>query len=152
MDEDKNIIQTGIDKVHFAETSVIQNGYDKVRENFFEFFTNRMSEIASKDALLKKISERMLEKLENDPDPTYENLQDMYRTISADSRMAVENILSLFRATAGVGSVLGETIGKKEEKVDEFDKVYDSMSSEDLQKLDKLLRLINSPDNGAQNS
>ena len=127
--------------VQNAEVNVMTDPYDEVRKSFFNFFITRMKEVKKSDEVLELITSKIKDKVEND-EVSFEGLQDLYRMYSSQSRQSSENLLNLFRPTAGVGSVLSETIGKKEENQNEFDRVYESLSSEDLQKLDKVVKLL----------
>lgn len=139
----KNKKENAVEKtlVKVDNIKELPDPYDKVREDFFNFFTDRMKEIAKKDNLLQTISDKIREKLDNDPDPSYDTLQELYKTLSNDNRKATADLLSLFQPTANTGSILSDSIAKRE-VVDEFQNVYDKMSSEDLQKLDIIMRYI----------
>lgn len=106
-----------------------------------DFFKGRMKEISMKDKLLKKINDRIFEKLDEE-DLTLSELQSLYNMYAYDSRLNTDSILSLFRPTAGAPSVLADSLGKKEEKNDAFEAMYEKMSSEDLQKIGKLVSAL----------
>lgn len=117
-----------------------------LRMQLFSFFKDRMKAISSKEKILQKINERMIDYVENNDDIPLEEMQSIYRMYAADSREATDSFLALFKPTPGTPSLLAQNISEKEEKKDKFDEIYESMSAEDLQKLDKMLKLFKSSD------
>ena len=113
-----------------------------LRMQLFNFFKDRMSAISSKEKILQRINERMLEYVDTNGELTLEEMQSIYRMYAADSREATDSFLALFKPTPGTPSLLAQNISEKEEKKDKFDELYESMSAEELQNLDKLVKAM----------
>lgn len=116
--------------------------FKDLRMQLFSFFKDRMHAISSKEKILQRINERMLEYVDTNGELTLEEMQSIYRMYAADSREATDSFLALFKPTPGTPSLLAQNISEKEEKKDKFDELYESMSAEDLQKLDKFVKLF----------
>lgn len=112
-----------------------------LKRDLVNFFSNRMGEIKAKDAIQRKVIEKLSDMLDND-DLEFEQLMNVYRTISSDSRNSTDSLLALFRPTPGVASPFAENVAQKDEKQDAFDQVYENMTSEDLENIDVLLKLM----------
>jgi hypothetical protein len=65
----------------------------------------------------------------------------LYKLISTQANLSAESVLSIFKPTPGAPSLLADNLSK-DTKEDHFDKVYESMKPEDLQKVDKLMKLL----------
>lgn len=113
-----------------------------LRMQLFTFFKERMKAISSKERILQRINDRMLEYVDTNGELTLEEMQSIYRMYAADSREATDSFLALFKPTPGTPSLLAQNISEKEEKKDKFDELYESMSAEDLQRLDKFVKLF----------
>jgi len=140
------------DKDIEQEVEIIQeqDEFRDLRMQLFSFFKDRMKAISSKEKILQKINERMMLYVENADDIPIEEMQSIYRMYAADSREATDSFLALFKPTPGTPSLLAQNISEKEEKKDKFDEMYESMSAEDLQKLDsfvKMFKMIDSDKN-----
>lgn len=112
-----------------------------LKRDLVNFFSNRMEEIKSKDAIQKRIIEKFSDMLEMD-DLSFEQLMAIYKTVSTDSRYSTDSLLALFKPTPGVASPFAENVAQRDEKQDAFDQVYENMTSEDLENIDVLLKLM----------
>lgn len=112
-----------------------------LKRDLVNFFSNRMEEIKSKDAIQKRIIEKFSDMLEMD-DLSFEQLMAIYKTVSNDSRYSTDSLLAIFKPTPGVSSPFAETVTQKDEKQDIFDQVYERMSSEDLENISKIHQLL----------
>lgn len=121
-----------------------------LRMQLFSFFKTRMGAISAKEKILQKINDRMLDYIDMNDDISLEEMQSIYRMYAADSREATDSFLALFKPTPGTPSLLAQNISEKQEKKDKFDELYDSMSAEDLQKLDKMLKLFKNVDSSSE--
>ena len=128
------------------EVQVIQemDEFRDLRMQLFSFFKDRMKAIGSKERILQKLNDRILEYVDNNDEMTLEEMQSIYRMYASDSREATDSFLALFKPTPGTPSLLAQNISEKEEKKDKFDELYESMNSEDLQKLDKMVKFFKS--------
>ena len=150
-----NLLKTMKDEKISQEVQVVQeiDEFRDLRMQLFSFFKERMKAISSKEKILQKINDRLLEYVESNDEMTLEEMQSIYRMYAADSREATDSFLALFKPTPGAPSLLAQNVSEKEEKKDKFDELYDSMSPDDLQKLDKLVKMFKSMDsseNGEQ--
>lgn len=150
-DDSKNIDNTGIQLLNKIQDKSLDrqiatvSDWDEFRDlrmQLFSFFKERMSAITAKEKILQKINDRMLDYVETNDDLTLEEMQSIYRMYAADSREATDSFLALFKPTPGTPSLLAQNISEKEEKIDRFDEMYNSLSAEDLQKLDKVVKLF----------
>lgn len=112
-----------------------------LKRDLVNFFSNRMEEIKSKDAIQKRIIEKFSDMLEMD-DLSFEQLMAIYKTVSNDSRYSTDSLLAIFKPVPGVESPFSSATMKQNESRDAFDQVYEQMSSEDLENIDTLLKLL----------
>lgn len=112
-----------------------------LKRDLVNFFSNRMGEIKAKDSIQRRIIEKIGDMLEMD-ELSFEQLMAVYKTVSNDSRYSTDSLLAIFKPTPGVSSPFAETVTQKDEKQDIFDQVYERMSSEDLENVDVLLKLL----------
>ena len=112
-----------------------------LKKDLVNFFSNRMEEIKSKDSIQRRIIEKIGDMLEMD-ELSFEQLMAVYKTISNDSRYSTDSLLAIFKPVPGSPSLLADSIAQKDEKQDVFDQVYDQMTSEDLENLDLILKLL----------
>lgn len=129
------------DKQINNEVQVIQemDEFRDLRMQLFSFFKDRMQAISAKERILQRLNTRIEEYVDSE-DMTLEEMQSIYRMYAADSREATDSFLALFKPTPGTPSLLAQNISEKEEKKDRFDELYESMSPDDLQRLDKFIK------------
>lgn len=120
---------------------VAEDPFFGLKKDLINFFSNRMNEIKAKDAIQKRIIEKFADMLEMD-DLSFEQLMAIYRTVSSDSRSSTDSLLAIFRPTPGVESPFAANISRNDEKQDAFEKIYENMTSEDLENIDTLLKLM----------
>lgn len=112
-----------------------------LKKDLVNFFSNRMEEIKSKDSIQKRIIEKIGDMLEMD-ELSFEQLMAVYKTISNDARYSTDSLLALFKPVPGVQSVFADSVAQKDEKQDVFDRIYEEMSSEDLENISKIHQLL----------
>ena len=112
-----------------------------LKKDLVNFFSNRMEEIKSKDSIQRRIIEKIGDMLEMD-ELSFEQLMAVYKTISNDSRYSTDSLLAIFKPVPGSPSLLADSIAQKDEKQDAFDQVYENMTSDDLENIDLLLKLM----------
>ena len=129
------------DKQINNEVQVIQemDEFRDLRMQLFSFFKDRMQAISAKERILQRLNTRIEEYVDSE-DMTRVEMQSIYRMYAADSREATDSFLALFKPTPGTPSLLAQNISEKEEKKDRFDELYESMSPDDLQRLDKFIK------------
>ena len=112
-----------------------------LKKDLVNFFSNRMEEIKSKDSIQRRIIEKIGDMLEMD-ELSFEQLMAVYKTISNDSRYSTDSLLALFKPVPGVQSVFADSVAQKDKEQDVFDKIYEEMSSEDLENISKIYQLL----------
>ena len=112
-----------------------------LKRDLVNFFSNRMGEIKAKDSIQRRIIEKIGDMLEMD-ELSFEQLITVYKTVSNDSRYSTDSLLAIFKPVPGVESPFSSATMKQNESRDAFDQVYEQMSSEDLENIDTLLKLL----------
>lgn len=112
-----------------------------LKRDLVNFFSNRMEEIKSKDSIQRRIIEKIGDMLEMD-ELSFEQLMSVYKTISNDARYSTDSLLAIFKPVPGVESPFSSATMKQNESRDAFDQVYENMTSEDLENVDLLLKLL----------
>ena len=111
-----------------------------LRKDILSFFRSIMASVAKKEQLKEKIESSFLEDLESE-ELSIQDRMSLYRLISTQSNISADSILSIFKPTPGAPSLLADNLSK-DTKEDHFDKMYDSMKPDDLQKMDKLMKVL----------
>jgi hypothetical protein len=120
----------------FSETDPMYT----LRKDILSFFQNIMESVSKKETLKEKIESSFLEDLESG-ELSVQDRMSLYKLISTQANLSAESVLSIFKPTPGAPSLLADNLSK-DTKEDHFDKVYESMKPEDLQKVDKLMKLL----------
>ena len=81
---------------------------------------------------------------------TLQERMSLYKLISTQSSIAADSVLSIFKPTPGAPSLLADNLSKNAQE-DHFDKTFDAMTPEELQKIDKLMKFLQSVPNGKSN-
>lgn len=149
--EEDKVLETGTELLNKLENhSDIQERVQRViavdpfvqlRIDLLEFFRNRIAEIQKHDEFITEIEDALRLELDSD-NLDFDQKMRLYKTITSQSIASQEGILSLFRPTPGAPSILAQNLSEKEEKEDKYRDIFDSLSSKDLQKLDRLSRLL----------
>lgn len=137
--QDKDIDQ----QVQMVETV---DEFRDLRMQLFSFFKRRMEAINSKEKILQSLNDKIMSYIDNNDEMPLEEMQSIYRMYAADSREATDSFLALFKPTPGTPSLLAQNISEKEEKKDKFDELYESLSPDDLQRLDQFVKAFKSID------
>lgn len=128
------------------EVTVIANSdpFYVLRTDILVFFRQIMKDVEKKDSLKSELEESFLEDLRgNGEEPlTFQQKMSLYKLISTQSNISAEGILSLFKPTPGAPSLLADNISKDTE-VDKFDEIYEGMSPEELQNVQKFMTMMN---------
>lgn len=111
-----------------------------LRKDILSFFRSIMASVAKKEQLKEKIESSFLEDLEAE-ELSIQDRMSLYKLISSQSNIAADSILSIFKPTPGAPSLLADNLSKDTNE-DHFDKMYDSMKPDDLQKMDKLMKVL----------
>jgi len=120
---------------------VYADPYVDLRKSLLVFFKDRMNRIALQDRLKERV-EVELEASIDGGELTFEQLLRLHSQVSKSNNMSTDSFLTIFKPTPGAPSILAENLAKQEEKKDEFDEMYDNLSSEQLRKFDKLSRMM----------
>lgn len=115
--------------------------YIDLKRNLLEFFKERMNRISSQERLKERV-EQELELLVDNSELSFDQLMRLHAQIAKNNNISTDSFLTIFKPTPGAPSILAENLAKKEESKDEFDEMYESLSSEQLRKLDKLSKLL----------
>lgn len=120
------------------------NGTDPfyvLRTDILLFFRQIMMEVQDKELLKKTLESSFLADVKSE-ELSFQEKMNLYKLISTQSNIAAEGILSLFKPTPGAPSLLADNISKDKEK-NKFDELYDDMSSDDLQQVQKFMLMMN---------
>jgi len=127
------------------DVTVINNSdpFFVLRTDILAFFRHIMAETQQKDTLKNELEVSFLEDIRgnNEEEITFQQKITLYKLISTQSNIAAEGILSLFKPTPGAPSLLAENISKDKE-LDKFDEIYEGMSSDELQKVQKFMTVM----------
>jgi secreted Zn-dependent insulinase-like peptidase len=115
--------------------------FQKLKVDLLNFFRSRINEISSQEALREEIAETFREDIQGET-LDFDQRMRLYKLISSQSGGAIESIMGLFKPTPGAPSILAENLSKKEDKEDIYRDIFDKMSSNDLQKLDKMMKFL----------
>jgi len=126
----------------------IGNPMEVFRSDILNFFKDRISAIASQELIKNKVEQALLEKLESD-ELDFDQLMHLYSSVSKTSLTSVESIMSLFKPVPGAPSILADKVVESEGVEDKYKDIYDSMSPKELEKLDKLFKLLQKVDRDA---
>ena len=113
--------------------------------NLLNFFQDRIRRIISQETLKGQIEEKLSEKVEMD-ELDFNDLLTLYNSVSKQNNASSESLLSLFRPTPGAPSILAENLGTPEKSKDDWEEIYDSLTPDQLQKIDKIRRLLEQTD------
>jgi len=120
-----------------------QDPFLELRMTIMNFFTERIGQISRQDNLKLLIERKLEEKLETD-ELEFGQLMSLYNNVAKQGNQSVDSMLSLFKPTPGVPSILADNIAKNDDESDIFERLYEEFSKEESDKLADLSRLINS--------
>lgn len=120
---------------------LVQDPYVDLKRSLLDFFKDRMSKITAQERLKERI-EVELEAIVERGDLEFDQLLRLHSQIAKSNNISTDSFLAIFKPTPGAPSILAENLAKQEERKDEFDEMYDNLSSEQLRKLDKLSKLL----------
>jgi len=115
--------------------------YVDLKKSLLDFFKDRMNRITVQERLKERI-EQELETLVDNGDLTFDQLLRLHSQVAKSNNVSTDSFLTIFKPTPGAPSILAENLAKQDERKDEFDEMYESLSSEQLRKLDKLSKLL----------
>lgn len=113
----------------------------ELRSDILGFFKTHIERINSQEKLRSTLQEEILAQIERG-EVSFDQLHSLYNSVSRQETSAAEAIISIFKPTPGSPSSLAEVLGGRESIDDEFEQAYDNMSSEEMQKIDKLYRTM----------
>lgn len=121
----------------------VSDPFVELKLDLLSFFKDRINRISSQEKL-KERTETELESFIDQGDLTFEQVLQVYRQVSTQTNNSADSLLSLFKPTPGAPSILADNLAKQEEKKDVYDELYEQFSGDQLQKIDKLNRLLSS--------
>jgi len=116
--------------------------YVDLKRSLLDFFKDRMSRITAQERLKERIEEE-LEIMVDNSALDFDQLMRLHAQIAKNNNISTDSFLAIFKPTPGAPSILAENLAKKEESKDEFDEMYESLSSEQLRRLNNLSTLLN---------
>lgn len=151
--EEDKVLETGTELLNKLENhsdiqervqrAIAVDPFVQLRIDLLEFFRNRIAEIQKHDEFITEIEDSLRLELDSD-NLDFDQKMRLYKTITSQAIASQEGILSLFRPTPGAPSILAQNLSEKKEKEDKYHDLFDSLSPKDLQKLDRLSRLLES--------
>lgn len=136
---------------HFDDGSETSKRVKQIQENdpfmdlklnLLNFFKDRISQITAQERLKQRIEEE-IEAFVERGDLTFEQIMSVYNSVSRQNNSSADSLLGLFKPTPGAPSILADNLAKQEEKKDVFENLYDEFSSEQLEKMEVINRVIN---------
>jgi len=143
----ENMLQSLDDPKNQEKVKQVQSEdpFYHLKLNLLNFFQDRIRRIISQETLKGQIEEKLSEKVEMD-ELDFNNLLTLYNSVSKQNNASSESLLSLFRPTPGAPSILAENLGTPEKSKDDWEEIYDSLTPDQLQKIDKIRRLLEQTD------
>jgi hypothetical protein len=113
----------------------------ELKLELFSFFKERIGRITAQEKLREKLEQELETQIETGT-LSFDQLLTLYNSVSKQNNISSESLISLFKPTPGVPSILAANLAEKEEKKDIFDDLYDKFNSDHLQKIDKLSKVL----------
>lgn len=137
------LLQTMDDKDINKEVTSLKNADPmlELKSDILKFFKSHIERIESQEKLRSTIQEELLAQIERG-EVNFDQLHSLFNSVSKQETTAAEAIISIFKPTPGSPSTLADVLGGRDENQDEYEKAYENMSSEDMQKVDKLYRMM----------
>lgn len=129
-----------VDKAPRDAIRMHENQFDILRSDIVEFFREVMGEVKKKQNLKELIEDSFVEDIHSG-ELDFQSRMSLYKLISTQSNVTIDSIISLFKPTPGAPSLLADQISKDKDKSLAED-VYDSMSPDDLQNVQKLMSFM----------
>ena len=117
--------------------------YVELKMNLLSFFKDRMSKITAQERLKEQVEQALELQLEGG-DLSFEQILSLYRLVSTQNNASSDSLLSLFKPTPGAPSILADNLGRQEEDKNMYDEMYEDFSSDQLQALDNLGKILTS--------
>ena len=115
---------------------------ESLKISIFNFFKKRLDYIQDKENFAIKIQKKIEEKLQND-EIELKDLMTLLRLYLQQTSFATEHITGLFKPAPGAPSPFTEQMSQKEKEMDDYERLFNEASPEQLQTLDKFYRMIN---------
>lgn len=116
----------------------VKEALDELRYDIFDFFKKRLNHIEEQERFKMKVQTALEGKISEDS-LEFSELLSLYRLIFTESSTSSEQIINLFKPVPGANSPL-QAVVQPEEKVDKFDEIFNSMSKEELERLNAVYR------------
>jgi hypothetical protein len=142
-DTANKLLQTMDDKNINKEVSALKNADPmlELKSDILKFFKSHIERIESQEKLRSTIQEELLAQIERG-EVNFDQLHSLFNSVSKQETTAAEAIISIFKPTPGSPSTLADVLGGRDDVQDEYEQAYENMSSEDMQKVDKLYRMM----------
>lgn len=114
---------------------------DVLRTDLLSFFRTMIAEISRRVTLKEELEETFRQDIQTG-EMTFEERMRLHKALSTDFNISLENFLGLFKPTPGAPSLLAQNLSKPEDRDDIYDKVFKDLSSEEMRKLDKLMKAL----------
>lgn len=134
------------------------DGYDRIeridllenlRRTVLNFFITRTGSVTGLERIRNRLIQKLEERLDTDQLEFTEMLA-LFHALSNYIQLSSDSITSLFKPVAGAESVLAKTIST-EDKKSAIEEYFNSLSKEDLEKLDTIDRLLRSTKDDKEN-
>jgi len=137
----KNIVKDLENKSLQAEVISAQsiNPISELKQTLAGFIRYRISKIQETDILKSKVTDKLAEMVDADllkPD----QIVRLYKIMESEQSTAVEGLFSLFKPVPNTTSALLER--REEEDKDNFEKMYENMTPQQMQQVDKFMRVF----------
>lgn len=135
---------------HFEDSSeaskkvaAVQNSdpFAELKVSLLSFFKDQMNRISVQERLQQRIEEELESHLDRG-ELTFDQLMRMHSQVTKQNNSSVDSFLGIFKPTPGAPSILAANLAEQEKERDVFDEIYDDLNSDQLQKLDRLSKLL----------
>ena len=133
------IDDTSIDKE--IEEVKRQDPLEILKLNIFNFFSKRLLCIQEKESFTSLIQNKIKEKIELN-ELEFKDLMALYKLCLQQTTYSTAQITDLFKPAAGAPSPFTETMSRKAEEMDDYEKLFEGMTPKELEKVDKMYRLL----------
>lgn len=124
-----------------AEQIMNRDPFIELKLELFSFFKERIGRISSQEKLRESIEESLQAQIDGGS-LTFDQLLTLYNSVSKQNSISADSLISLFKPTPGVPSILAANLSEKENDKDIFSELYDQFSSDQLQKIEKLNKIF----------
>lgn len=120
--------------------TLIPSSQERLRNTLFRFFEDTIQKVNEEQTLMSALRDSFLEDVNNGV-LDFAERESLYQLMASKQNNQVNNLLSLFKPVPGTPSMLADDV-LPEKKEDSFQTLFERSSPQDLQKLSKLVDIL----------